>query len=258
MKLVAILRARNNIRTIGLCLQRLSDLTDEIIVVDNNSTDGTLEIYKRFPKIVTILHSKDYHEGRDKIMLLAEAKKRNPDWILLIDHDEVFEKHLTRKIMERYMHSNYDFVLFRICNYWLNERDCRYDGYWFLYTLRAQRQMWRNVPGTYFPDIKIHAGLVRGIGPRRYVSPYRLKHYGYSFLPEVRAKYDFYKTLDPDYKDNYAHIDPDGKALTYRYREFDSRIINTIWIYLASWISSILTFAVRFKRTYLGKLKFFK
>lgn len=258
MKLVAIVRAKNNIRTIGLCLQRLSDLADEIIVIDNESTDGTLQEYQRFPKIVSILHSTGYHEGRDKIILLAEAKKRNPDWILLIDHDEVFEPHLTRAIIEKYMRSNYDLIGFRLCHFWLNMEYCRFDGYWFLYTLRPQRQMWRNVPGSFFPDTRIHAGWVQGIGSRTYISPYRLKHYGYSFLPEVRAKYEFYKNFDPDYKDKYAHIDPNSRVMTYRYREFDHRVLNTIWIYLASWVSSILTSAVLFKRKYFGKLKFFR
>lgn len=258
MKLIAIVRAKNNIRTIGLCLQRLSDLVDEIIIVDNGSTDGTLDEYKRFPKIIKILYSNGYDEGRDKRALLAETKLHDPDWILLIDHDEVFEKNLTRNILESYMRSNYDSVSFRMCNFWLNDRDCRYDGYWFLYALRPQRQMWRNVPEAHFPEIKIHAGFVQGIGSKQYISPYRLKHYGYSFLPEAKAKYEFYKKLDPDYKNNYAHADPDGRALTYRYREFDNRTINAIWIYLASWLSSILTAVVLFKRKYFGKLKFFK
>ncbi|MFH1769746.1 MAG: glycosyltransferase [Parcubacteria group bacterium] len=257
MKLVAILRAKDNIQTIGLCLQRLSDLTDGIIVADNDSTDGTLEIYKRFPKIKKVLHTKGYHEGRDKILLLDEAKKENPDWILVIDHDEVFEKHLTRNIMENYMKSHYDHIVFRLCNYWLDDIHCRIDRYWFLYSFRPQRQMWRNVPSAHFPNNHIHCGWILGIGQKRYISPYRLKHYGYSDPKQVKDKFDFYRKEEPDYKNKFEHLDPSIKAITYKYREFDNRFINTVWIYLFSWIASILAWIVEFKRKHVKGVRFF-
>jgi len=89
MKIVAILRIKNEILVINKCLAKLSELVDEIIVLDNGSTDGTQNVYVNFPKITKILHTEGYDEGRDKVMLLDEARKTNPDWILWIDGDEV-------------------------------------------------------------------------------------------------------------------------------------------------------------------------
>ena len=105
MNLVAILRIKDQAATIDECLSKLSKLADQIIVLDNGSTDGTLEAYRRYPKIVNILHTTGFNEGRDKIMLLDEAKKSKADWILWIDADEIFEEHMTRKVMESYMRS---------------------------------------------------------------------------------------------------------------------------------------------------------
>src|SRR3989344_221633 len=114
MKLVAILRIKNAISTVEECLGKLSSLVDEIVVVDNGSTDGTLEAYKKFPKIKELLHTEGFHQGRDQIMLLDAAKARGADWILLIDADEVFEKNVTRDVLDRYMHSSHNVFGFRM------------------------------------------------------------------------------------------------------------------------------------------------
>ena len=74
MRLIAILRIKNGLPFVEECLSKLSELVDEIIVLDNGSTNSTLDIYKKFKKIVTILFTKNYHESRDQNMLLRAAK----------------------------------------------------------------------------------------------------------------------------------------------------------------------------------------
>ncbi|MEK9183541.1 MAG: glycosyltransferase, partial [Patescibacteria group bacterium] len=139
MKLVAILRVKDEILWIRECLSKLSELADEIIVLDNGSTDGTLEVISEFNKVVKILHTEGYHEGRDKCLLLEEAKKRTPDWIIWIDGDEVFEKHFTRAVIDSYMKSRYNKILFKLCHFWLNKEYFRIDGPLFAYTVGPQR-----------------------------------------------------------------------------------------------------------------------
>src|SRR6185312_7243724 len=97
MKLTAVLRIKDQILTIDDCMTKLSELADDIIIVDGESTDGTVEAYKKYPKIKKVITLAGFDEGRDKNLLIEEARKLNPDWILWIDADEIFEKHFTRK-----------------------------------------------------------------------------------------------------------------------------------------------------------------
>ena len=164
MKLVALLRIKDQILTIDECLAKLSEIVDDIIIVDGGSTDGTKEAYAKHPKVHKVITLLDFNEGRDKRLLHEEAKKLDPDWILWTDADEIFEKHFTREVAEKYMRSRHNRIAFRMCNFWLSRVFCRYDGVYYLYTLHPQRSMWRNLPEAYFKDQKIHNGDILGLG----------------------------------------------------------------------------------------------
>ncbi|MEK7583065.1 MAG: glycosyltransferase [Patescibacteria group bacterium] len=257
MKLIAILRVKNALLTIDQCLSRLSDLVDEIIILDNGSTDGTLEVYKKFPKIIQLLHTEGYHGGRDVRLLLEEAKKRNPNWIMLIDSDEIFETHLTRDIIEVYMRGRYNIISFRMYNFWLSRKKFRIDRNWLFYTLRPQRQMFRNLPGIFYQDIKVHYGSIQGISGPVHISPYRIKHYGYVYREEVDRKIRMYKDIDKE-KD-YATIDPNmGHIMYFPFIEFRSAFFNRIWIVLQNWVAKMLDVTLQFKRKYIRGYQFFK
>ncbi len=221
MKLVAMLRIKNEIETIDDCLSNLSPLVDEIVVLDNGSTDGTLEKYNQFKKVIKVIKTEGFDEGRDKILLLNEVKKRNPDWIIWIDGDEVFEKSFTRKEVEKYMKCKHDRVAFRLCHFWLNKTHCRFDGRWFLYSLNPRaRIMWRNIPSTYFDNLKIHNGLIQGINSKILYSPFRVKHFGYINPVKIRTKYNLYTKVDQGKEVGYYdHLNPDAKAWCYRFKD---------------------------------------
>lgn len=246
MKLAAILRIKDQIATIDECFIKLSEIVDLIVVVDNGSTDGTLEAYKKYPKVVKVLQTEGFDEGRDKILVLDEAKKTGADWILWIDADEVFEKHFTKKVAESYMRSKYNRVSFRMCNFWMNRKDCRYDGNYFLYTLHPQRSMWRNLPSAYFKNLKIHNGDIQGVPGPTLISPYRLKHYGYADPKKALQKMDLYQKVDPDGTRDYdILINPKYIHKTFRFHELDSRIVNRLYIALYKMTCNLLWFGVR-------------
>lgn len=249
MKLVAILRIKDQVDIIDECLGKLSSLADEIIVLDNGSTDGTLEQYSLYPKIKKVLHTEGYDEGRDKIMLLEEAKKHGPDWILWTDADEVFEDHFTRRAVEQYMHSDYDRVMFRMCNFWLGRERCICDGPHYLYTLHPQRSMWRNVPGAYFKDQKLHNGDIRGIQGKALLSPYRLKHFGYIDRKKMQEKLDRYLTEDKSGDRDYINSNnPNVPRRTYQFYEFENKSLNMAYILFYKYLCNVLWYVERAKR----------
>lgn len=230
MKLVAMLRVKNQILTIRECITKLSELVDEIVIVDNGSTDGTLNEYKKFTKIVDVQKTKGYHEGRDKILALNMAKKRKPDWILWTDADEIFEKSANRKLFDSYMKTpGLNQVNFRMFNFWLSKSHYRVDGVWGYYTSQPQRHMWRNLKTAYFKNLKLHNGGIKGISGKHKLSSIRLKHYGYIKKHQIDSKYKTYNSLKNDPLSQKT-LPVDTKTLKlYKWHESDNNLINTIY-----------------------------
>ena len=77
--------------------------------------------------MVDFVRTEGYDEGRDKNMLYAMMRKRNPDWCLWLDVDEIFEPQLTRKDFDRLMSrswiNKYGFRRFHFIDY---EPFCRF------------------------------------------------------------------------------------------------------------------------------------
>lgn len=254
MKLVAILRIKDQILTINDCFLKLSEIVDEIVVLDNGSTDGTLEVYSQFPKVITILHTVGFDEGRDKILLLEEAKKRNPDWILWIDADEIFENHFTREVAEAYMNSNYNRIVFRMCNFWLSHTQCRYDSEYYLYTLHPQRSMWRNVDSAYFKNLVIHNGDIQGVPGKPYLSPYRIKHFGYADKKKIEDKLKIYREADKNKSRDYDKTSPDLPYKTFTFYEFNSAFGNFLYIIFYKYFLNFLWIVERLRLKLVKKV----
>lgn len=88
-----IILTKNEAPRIEECVRSIS-WADEIIVVDNGSTDGTIEIAKKLH--VKIIESKDKNFAR-----LREIGAENAinDWILYIDADETVPEPLRKEII---------------------------------------------------------------------------------------------------------------------------------------------------------------
>lgn len=84
---------KNSAKYLEQVLQALNTF-DEVLLLDNGSTDNTLEIAKQFENVV-IKHSPFIGFGDLKNLAAKYAKH---DWILNIDSDEVFPKALIKEL----------------------------------------------------------------------------------------------------------------------------------------------------------------
>ena len=85
-------RIQNESRWIEKSLEETSKVCQEIVILDDCSTDNTVNICKKFPKVVDIYERKEplpLDEVRDRNFLLKMALKRNPEYILALDGDEI-------------------------------------------------------------------------------------------------------------------------------------------------------------------------
>lgn len=100
-KISALVLAKNEEDRIADCLNQLK-FVDEIIVLDQNSQDKTVEIAKRFKAI--ILNSQDENFANNRNILAEKAKN---EWLLYIDADEKLSEELIREILSVIKDQNY-------------------------------------------------------------------------------------------------------------------------------------------------------
>ena len=200
---------KNEARFIEKSLKSVMEICSEIIVMDNNSTDDTVEICSGFDKVTEIIRRKDLplDEVRDKNILYEHARKSDPDFILAVDGDEIFMPYASEILFEELstIHPDSDVFEFQFLTLWDNVNTIRTDGnfgyYWQKRLLRMKNQplsllfVENDNPGN------IHCGSIPpssvGFGnPAK--SSVKIFHLA-SLDDEVRQrKYGFYTKTDPD------------------------------------------------------------
>jgi glycosyltransferase involved in cell wall biosynthesis len=94
--LSGVVLARNEARTVERTLKSLSKVCDEIVFVDGASTDGTLEIAKKYS-------SKVFERPQKTIVETERAfaiSKATGDWIIYLDGDEWLSDELSNNISD--------------------------------------------------------------------------------------------------------------------------------------------------------------
>jgi glycosyltransferase involved in cell wall biosynthesis len=95
-KLSVVLATRNEEENIGACLKSVKDIADEIVVVDESSTDKTREMAKKYgAKVYKVKHEPIFHKTKQKAL-----DKATGDWILQLDADERVTPILAKEIKE--------------------------------------------------------------------------------------------------------------------------------------------------------------
>ncbi|KKQ38113.1 MAG: Glycosyltransferase [Candidatus Woesebacteria bacterium GW2011_GWA1_37_7] len=94
--LSVVLATRNEEQNIGECLESIKYIADEIIIFDEESSDKTPEIAKKYgAKVFTVKHEPIFHITKQKALSAASG-----NWILQLDADERVTPKLGEEIKE--------------------------------------------------------------------------------------------------------------------------------------------------------------
>ncbi|HEB8468103.1 TPA: glycosyltransferase [Campylobacter jejuni] len=182
-----IIIVKNAEQTLLECLNSLKGF-DEIILLNNESSDNTLKIANEFKKDFANLHI--YHSafigfGALKNLALSYAKN---DWILSIDADEVLENECIKELKNLELQEDNIITLSRKNLYkgeWI--KAC---GWWPDYVLRIFNKNF-----TRFNDNLVHESLVLPSNAEKIYLKNGLRHYAFRDISHLIDKMQYYSSL---------------------------------------------------------------
>lgn len=197
----ALYVVKNEEEYLPFSLRSIHAAVDEIIVVDNGSTDGTAEIAAGFPK-VKLMRSSLEDFGALRNLAIDHC---SGDWFIKIDADEVFYPDLAdalpRLVANRHVDAYTCWFYHLMRSYWYMQNESDRDPlYRRLFLVRRR-------PGVRFEGL-VHERLV-GLGPNIADSGLHYVHYGYvKPAREVFKRWLHYARLE-GIERIYDGVDPD-------------------------------------------------
>lgn len=181
MKISACILTHNNEKTLERLLQSLSSVS-EIIIVDDNSTDKTLEIAKKYH--AKVFAQKLVNFGAQRNFSIAKAAN---DWVLVLDSDEVVLPELAKEIKNVLIAPDKDGYYFPRLTYFLGKA-IHYSGWYPDYSIRLF-----NRQKTRFEESIVHEKVrpTKNIGYLK--EP--LRHYSYANLGQYFSKLNKYTSM---------------------------------------------------------------
>ena len=183
MKLSVGIITYNEERILGKTLEAVNELADEIIIIDSNSSDNTVEIAKSKGAKVFIEDWKGFGPQKN-----SAIGKCSGEWILLIDADEVLSEELKEKIKEIVNGKNkyevYDINRCSVCF----GKELKYGGWSNQYATRLWKRNSVRVSDNLVHE-EFETSLVKGKIKEK------IYHYTYLTLSDYITRFDRYTTL---------------------------------------------------------------
>ena len=137
LKLVGFLQIHNEKQKGNLkrVLKHMKRFCNEIVVYDDGSTDGSVDLASQYTDYIIKGAYNDFvHELEHKQKLLTLALSLNPDWIVWLDADEVFDRNgelfAIRALCQYGKTNGIDGFSFQEFNLWKKPDQYRVDEQW--------------------------------------------------------------------------------------------------------------------------------
>jgi len=208
--LIAIMCVRNEEYYLPSFFEHIRKYVDGFVVLDDGSTDNTINILKNEPKMIKIItnpitNKLDWDEAKNRIKLLNETYKiahdKNNIWVLCCDPDERFEINFLKN-MKKYCKENtmkaYGLHFREIHN---NKKYYRYDGIWNNKTKYILFPLKKNMK---FDKVYLNRHHINwfynDLIDKCELTNYNLYHLKMLKKEERIKRMELYNTIDPDKK----------------------------------------------------------
>lgn len=181
--LSVLINVKNGARHLEKCLDALHKF-DDVVLLDNYSTDNTIAIAKRYPNVRIFTHEFG-GMGRMRNLLATYAKY---DWVFFVDSDEIVSSDLVDKLLHMQLQDGYVYSVLRH-NFYAN---CLLDaaswGNDWVNRIYNRKQ-------TSYSDAEVHESVkTQGLLVER-INQGQIYHFPYENIRQLLDKLQFYSTL---------------------------------------------------------------
>lgn len=177
-----IMLTKNSSLHLRKVLQALEDF-DEVVILDNGSSDDTIDIAKTFDNVILFKHD---FIGFGPLKNLTISKAKN-DWIFSVDSDEIISLELVNEISNMSLDDNTIYAISRD-NYY-NEKIIKCCGWENDFVNRIF-----NKNHTKFNNKIVHESLItKNLSIKK--MKHGIKHYSFKSIEELVSKMQHYSTL---------------------------------------------------------------
>lgn len=182
------------------CMQ----VCDYIYIFDQNSTDGSLEYYKKFPNVTVIESSTNRFEEellcKQELLNKLLAEHEDVDWIFWMDGDTLLDRRLLNKkainSVFTYCEKNkFDSIILGHYNLWRSDTWHRIDNEYDHFMKAGRMAFWKNTGQLKF---NLSKGLHHSQHPLGVNKPVRINanliHKGFADENQILSKYKNYKS----------------------------------------------------------------
>src|SRR3954470_14051053 len=111
-KVIVVMPARNAARTLEHTVSGIPrDWVDEIILVDDKSTDDTVALARRIPQLHVVWHPHNVGYGGNQKTCYLQALQHDADVVVMLHPDGQYEPSLIPAMVEPILHGEADMVL---------------------------------------------------------------------------------------------------------------------------------------------------
>lgn len=200
-RIIGLMIMRNESLILEDTLVTMGEIVDGIIVLDDVSTDNSVDICLKHPKVLKVILNTEWvggpngeryvQESIHRQAVLEVGKKYRPKWFLYMDADERIDGDIRKFMLDNIKNKSVSGIRLALYDAYMTPSDKKpYKGgelYGFRKKFGKERRdimmAWKNKPGVYFRTDEM-ARVPSGVPESEIIDRFYVQHYGKSLSVE--------------------------------------------------------------------------